>query len=73
MKKILLAEDEDSVRSFLSRALQRAGFEVVSCADGDSAILALDDGPYDLLLTDIVMPRCLMPPSVLHANAFALR
>src|ERR1700709_1763285 len=56
MKKILLAEDEDSVRSFLTRALQRAGYEVVSCADGDTAILALDDGPYDLLLTDIVMP-----------------
>ena len=56
MKKILLAEDEDSVRSFLSRALQRAGYEVVSCADGDTAILALDQGPYDLLLTDIVMP-----------------
>jgi two-component system, cell cycle response regulator CpdR len=56
MKKILLAEDEDSVRSFLTRALQRAGYQVVSCADGDSAILALEDGPYDLLLTDIVMP-----------------
>ena len=56
MKKILLAEDEDSVRSFLSRALQRAGFEVVSCPDGDTAILELDNGPYDLLLTDIVMP-----------------
>ena len=56
MKKILLAEDEDSVRSFLTRALQRAGYEVTSCADGDTAILALDNGPYDLLLTDIVMP-----------------
>ena len=56
MKKILLAEDEDSVRSFLSRALQRAGYEVVSCPDGDTAILQLDNGPYDLLLTDIVMP-----------------
>ena len=56
VKKILLAEDEDSVRSFLSRALQRAGYDVVSCADGDSAIEALDSGPYDLLLTDIVMP-----------------
>lgn len=56
MKKILLAEDEDSVRSFLSRALQRAGYDVVSCPDGDTAILALDQGPYDLLLTDIVMP-----------------
>ena len=56
MTKILLAEDENSVRSFLTRALQRAGYDVVSCPDGDSAIDALDQGPYDLLLTDIVMP-----------------
>lgn len=56
VKKILLAEDEESVRNFLTRALQRAGYAVVSCADGDSAIEALDQGPYDLLLTDIVMP-----------------
>lgn len=56
MSKILLAEDDDSLRSFLARALERAGYEVVSCADGDEAIEALDGGPYDLLLTDIVMP-----------------
>jgi two-component system cell cycle response regulator CpdR len=55
-KKILLAEDEDSVRSFLSRALQRAGFAVTACANGFEAIDALDLGPYDLILTDIVMP-----------------
>jgi len=56
MTKILLAEDEDSVRNFLARALQRAGYDVISCPDGDSAIEALDQGPFDLLLTDIVMP-----------------
>jgi two-component system cell cycle response regulator CpdR len=55
-KKILLAEDEDSVRSFLSRALQRAGFAVTACANGDEAIDALGHGPYDLILTDIIMP-----------------
>ena len=54
--RILLAEDDDSLRNFLTRALERAGYEVVSCADGDEAVAALDDGPYDLLLTDIVMP-----------------
>ncbi|MBC6982575.1 cell cycle two-component system response regulator CpdR [Caulobacter sp. 17J80-11] len=56
MARILLAEDDDSLRSFLARALERAGHEVVSCADGDAAVGALDEGPYDLLLTDIVMP-----------------
>ncbi|HEX8232784.1 MAG TPA: response regulator [Caulobacteraceae bacterium] len=56
MKRILLAEDDDSLRSFLARALERAGYDVVSCPDGDAALQALDQGPWDLLLTDIVMP-----------------
>src|SRR5919199_4084062 len=56
MSKILLAEDDDSLRSFLVRALERAGYAVRACPDGETAVAALDDGPYDLLLTDIVMP-----------------
>ena len=56
MPRILLAEDDDSLRGFLARALERAGYEVRSCADGDEALIALDDGDWDLLLTDIVMP-----------------
>jgi two-component system cell cycle response regulator CpdR len=56
MPRILLAEDDDSLRGFLARALERAGYEVTSCADGDEALAALDDGDWDLLLTDIVMP-----------------
>lgn len=56
MPRILLAEDDDSLRSFLARALERAGYAVRACPDGETAIEALDDGPYDLLLTDIVMP-----------------
>ena len=55
MTRILLAEDDDSLRGFLARALERAGFEVTSCADGDEAAAALDER-FDLLLTDIVMP-----------------
>jgi two-component system cell cycle response regulator CpdR len=55
MPRILLAEDDDSLRGFLSRALQRAGFEVTSCADGEEAVAVLDQ-EWDLLLTDIVMP-----------------
>jgi two-component system cell cycle response regulator CpdR len=56
MTRILLAEDDESLRGFLARALERAGFEVTSCADGDEAVAALD-ADFDLLLTDIVMPR----------------
>jgi two-component system cell cycle response regulator CpdR len=56
MATILLAEDDNSMRAFLGRALERAGHGVRVCADGYEAERALDDGPFDLLLTDIVMP-----------------
>jgi two-component system cell cycle response regulator CpdR len=55
MSRILLAEDDDSLRGFLARALERAGYEVTACADGDEAVAVLDQD-WDLLLTDIVMP-----------------
>ncbi|MFY8144412.1 MAG: cell cycle two-component system response regulator CpdR, partial [Caulobacter sp.] len=38
MARILLAEDDDSLRGFLARALERAGFEVQACADGEEAV-----------------------------------
>jgi two-component system cell cycle response regulator CpdR len=53
--RILLAEDDDSLRGFLARALERAGYEVVACPDGETAVEALDDY-FHVLLTDIVMP-----------------
>ncbi|HWE47139.1 MAG TPA: response regulator [Caulobacteraceae bacterium] len=56
MARILLAEDDDSLRGFLARALERAGHDVRVCENGDDALAALIDGPWDLLLTDIVMP-----------------
>ena len=55
MTRILLAEDDDSLRGFLARALERAGYEVTACADGEEALEQLDR-TWDLLLTDIVMP-----------------
>ena len=55
MPRILLAEDDDSLRGFLTRALERAGYEVTPCADGEEAVAVLDQ-TWDLLLTDIVMP-----------------
>ena len=53
--RILLAEDDDSLRGFLARALERAGYEVVACPDGETAVEAMDQ-IFDVLLTDIVMP-----------------
>src|SRR5262245_12237856 len=59
MAKILLAEDDDSMRSFLAKALERAGHEVTACQDGEEGLESLETAGgdvFDLLLTDIVMP-----------------
>ncbi|MBU6406398.1 MAG: response regulator [Alphaproteobacteria bacterium] len=56
MARILLAEDDDSLRAFLTTNLSRAGHEVDSFGDGELAWEALQSSSYDLLLTDIVMP-----------------
>jgi two-component system cell cycle response regulator CpdR len=57
MPRILLAEDDDSMRAFLVRAIERAGYEVVAVDRGTSALPHLASGGFDLLLTDIVMPE----------------
>ena len=55
--RILLAEDDDSLRGFLEKALKRAGYIVASHANGLDAYQHLQEEPFTLLLTDIVMPE----------------
>lgn len=57
MFRILLAEDDDSMRGFLERALAKAGFEVIAFDNGVDAYERLKEEPFTLLLTDIVMPE----------------
>jgi two-component system cell cycle response regulator CpdR len=57
MPRILLAEDDEDMRRFLTRALQHAGYQVVSFNNGLSAYERLREEPFHLLLTDIVMPE----------------
>jgi two-component system, cell cycle response regulator CpdR len=57
LRRILLAEDDDSMRGFLERALARAGYEVIAFPNGAEALDRLKEEPFTLLLTDIVMPR----------------
>ena len=57
MSKILLAEDDTDMRRFLVKALQNAGFDVTSYDNGLSAYHRLREEPFELLLTDIVMPE----------------
>ena len=56
-QRILIAEDETSVREFLVRGLSHAGYEVKGVVDGVAALDALAEAQYDLLITDIVMPH----------------
>jgi two-component system, cell cycle response regulator CpdR len=56
MAHILIAEDNDSVRDYVTRGLQSAGHAVTACADGGVALTQLRGAAFDLLITDIVMP-----------------
>ena len=55
--RILLAEDDDAMRTYLERALEKAGYAVDSVARGTAALPLLETNRYDLLLSDIVMPE----------------
>jgi two-component system, cell cycle response regulator CpdR len=57
MVKILLAEDDDDLRRFLVKALEKAGHRVTPFAEGASAYEEIKQATFDLLLTDIVMPE----------------
>jgi two-component system cell cycle response regulator CpdR len=56
MAHILLAEDDDQLRTFLARGLKRAGHSVDDFPDGEAALARAGKSGYDLLVADIVMP-----------------
>ncbi|SMF61468.1 cell cycle two-component system response regulator CpdR [Allosphingosinicella indica] len=57
MIKILLAEDDESMRAYLARALERSGYHITIVDRGTAALPLLEREAFDLLLTDIVMPE----------------
>ena len=57
MIRILLAEDDTSMREYLARALTRVGYDVAAVGCGTEAIPLLEGEKFDWLLTDIVMPE----------------
>jgi PAS domain S-box-containing protein len=55
---VLVVEDETMVREMTTRVLERAGYEVVAVQDGGAALTAADlRQPFDVLVTDVVMPN----------------
>ena len=57
MIRILLAEDDTSMREYLARALEKVGYIVTSVDRGTAALSLIETNSFDLLLTDIVMPE----------------
>ena len=57
MSKILVAEDDLSLSRLVCATLRAEGYEVTSCADGDAAADEFGKDKYDLVITDIMMPK----------------
>lgn len=57
MGKILIIDDEASVRKFLRALFEKNGYEVVEAEDGNQGIKIFKEQGADLILTDLVMPR----------------
>jgi two-component system response regulator HydG len=54
--RILIVEDRDSLRRMLERALSQEGYEVAAAADGLAGIRLVEEGSFDLVLTDLKLP-----------------
>jgi two-component system, OmpR family, response regulator len=55
--RILLVDDEQSIQTLLSYPLRKDGYEVVQAADGREALSRFTEGPFDLVVLDVMMPR----------------
>lgn len=56
MRRILIAEDDPHITSFIRRGLNGAGYETAEAADGETALLLARSGGFDLVLLDIGLP-----------------
>ena len=54
---ILLVEDEEPVRLFSARALREKGYKILEASSGEEALQIADKEQFDLLVTDVVMPK----------------
>ena len=57
LKKVLIVDDENDVRFYLSRVFEENGFRTASAADGDEALQAVEREKPDLITLDLSMPR----------------
>ena len=57
MLKILIAEDEEAIANLIKINLKKAGYDCICAYDGEEAANEMENGHYDLLLLDIMLPR----------------
>lgn len=55
-KRILVVDDEESIRDLCARVLIRAGFEVITAGSGEDALSQLQGEAFDLVISDLRMP-----------------
>jgi len=55
--RVLLVDDQPKVLASYSRALASAGFEVTEAGSGDEALRRLERSPFDVVLTDLLVPK----------------
>ena len=56
-RRILVVDDEASIRTLVKTVLERAGYEVTTARDGREAISLLTTSDYDVVLLDVIMPH----------------
>ena len=56
MARVLIVDDESSIRGLLRQAFEMNGFEVVEASNGTEAVRTFGEGGIDLVITDIIMP-----------------
>lgn len=56
-RRILVVDDEASIRALVKTVLERAGYDVTTARDGREAIALLAASDYDVILLDVIMPR----------------
>ena len=54
---VLLVEDDDDIRELMVTLLEIAGFEVTACASAEAALEQLREQPFDMVLTDYMLPN----------------
>lgn len=57
MIRILVAEDDSAMNKLVCTMLAEKGYEAVACYDGEEALKAFESQPFDMVITDIMMPK----------------